>query len=62
MTSCTVVSSFEGQEVTVVTSCVLDVYFISPLQVVVEVCCHGESDKVIGQLKEREEMAVDLLI
>ena len=23
---------------------------------------HGESDKVIGQLKEREEMAVDLLI
>ena len=37
----------------------IDVYLS---QVVVEGCCHGESDKVIGQLKEREEMAVDLLI
>ena len=24
-----------------------------------EGCCHGEPDKVIGQLKERVEMAVD---
>ena len=45
-----------------ITSCVLDVYLIAPSQVVVEGCCHGEPDKVIGQLKEREEMAVDLLI
>ena len=38
---------------------------ICSTEVVVEGCCHGELDKiydVIGQLQEREGLAVDLLI
>lgn len=64
--SCVVVfMQDEGREIAVQLNYVLDMYVIAPPQVVVEGCCHGELDKiyeVIGQLKEREGMTVDLLI